>query len=161
MKLKTPLLLVFLFLIFACQGCKDNAEFGAKNTTAVETPQTIKEKWHWDDPNQQSESAGYAQVVKMGSTLYISGIPANDISPEGITNLYENLGRCLNAYGATFNDVVKETLYTTDIEAIKANNEVRKKFYNGDYPAATWVQISRLYEPTAKIEVDLIAEIAN
>lgn len=128
----------------------------------AETVQSIlKEKWHWDSPSKQNENAGYAQVVKIGNTLYISGIPSNEISTEGITQLYETLSRCLGAYGATFEDVVKETLYTTDIEAMKENNEVRKKFYGGDYPAATWVQIDRLYEPTAQIEVDLIAEISK
>jgi enamine deaminase RidA (YjgF/YER057c/UK114 family) len=47
------------------------------------------------------------------------------------------------------------------MEAVKSNNEVRKVFYQGDYPAATWVQISRLYEgrKDAQIEVELIAHL--
>jgi enamine deaminase RidA (YjgF/YER057c/UK114 family) len=55
--------------------------------------------------------------------------------------------------------VVKETLYTTDIEAVKANNAVRKAFYKGDFPAATWVQISRLFRPTALVEVEVVAHL--
>ena len=55
--------------------------------------------------------------------------------------------------------MVKENLYTTDIEAVKQNNHVRKAFYKGDFPAATWVQIPRLYMQQATIEVELVAHL--
>jgi len=121
----------------------------------------VKEKWHWNSETNQSESAGYAQVVKVGTTLYISGIPSSDLDSAGVARLYTTLGRSLEAYGASFENVVKETLYTTDIDSIKALNSVRKAFYNGDYPAASWVQVDRLYEPSAKIEVDLVAVVMD
>ena len=44
---------------------------------------------------------------------------------------------------------------------MKKYNDARKEFYQGDYPAASWVEISRLYEPEAKLEVDLIAVITD
>ncbi len=72
---------------------------------------------------------------------------------------YTGIERTLKAYNATFQNVVKENLYTTDIEAVKSNNEVRKAFYKGDYPAATWVQISRLFMPNALVEVEVIAHL--
>ena len=65
----------------------------------------------------------------------------------------------MKAYGATFQNIVKENLYTTDIEAVKSYNEVRKAFYKGDYPAATWVQISRLFMQQALVEVEVIAHL--
>jgi enamine deaminase RidA (YjgF/YER057c/UK114 family) len=55
--------------------------------------------------------------------------------------------------------VVKENLYTTDIEAMKQYNYVRKPYYKGDFPAATWVQISRLFMADAKLEIELIAHL--
>ena len=116
-----------------------------------------KEKWHWGVEHQQDSSAGYTQVVKAGNTLYISGIPTADISSDGITKLYADLAKSLAAFGADFSHVVKETLYTTDIEAMKSYNAARKVFYKNDFPAASWVQVHRLYEPAAKLEVDLIA----
>ncbi|GAA0882835.1 hypothetical protein GCM10009120_14320 [Sphingobacterium siyangense subsp. cladoniae] len=63
------------------------------------------------------------------------------------------------SFGATFQHVVKENLYTTDIEAMKKYNDVRKKFYNHDFPAATWIQVQRLYMSDAKLEVELIAHL--
>ncbi len=116
-----------------------------------------KEKWHWNKELKQDTIAGYAQVVKIDNVLYISGVATNDITPEGITRLYNALKSSLSSYGATFENVVKENLYTTDMEAMTKYNYVRKKFYGQDFPAATWVQIERLYMAKAKLEVDLIA----
>jgi 2-iminobutanoate/2-iminopropanoate deaminase len=118
-----------------------------------------KEKWHWDNPLKQDTSAGYAQVVKVGNVLYISGAVAREVTPDGITRVYKALERSLKSFGATFQNVVKENLYTTDIEAMKTHNAARKVFYKGDFPAATWVQISRLYMADAKLEVELIAHL--
>lgn len=116
-----------------------------------------KEKWHWNDPNKQDTSAGYAQALKVGNVLYISGTVARDVNEEGVKRVYTALERTLKQYGLSFSHVVKENLYTTDIEAMKQFNIVRKQFYKGDFPAATWVQIARLYMADAKLEVELIA----
>lgn len=126
---------------------------------SAQNNQIQKEKWHWDRQLKQDTSAGYAQVVKVGKVLYISGAVSRDISPEGITQVYKALEKSLNSFGATFQNVVKENLYTTDIELMKKHNDARKVFYKGDFPAATWVQITRLFMADAKLEVELIAEI--
>ncbi len=126
--------------------------------TAQKTKAPIeKEKWHWGNPNKQDTSAGYAQALKVGDVLYISGTVATDINEEGVKRLYSGLERSLKQYGLTFQHVAKENLYTTDIEAMKKLNYVRKQFYKGDFPAATWVQIVRLFMPDAKLEIELIA----
>ncbi len=74
---------------------------------------------------------------------------------------HDGLQKTLAQYGATFANVVKENLYTTDIEAVKKKNEARKAYYKGDFPAATWLQIDRLYMSEANLEVDLIAIIED
>ena len=158
----TPLKVVLIVTVLLGNfGCEDMSDSTRVQKNEVEKPLLVKEKWHWDNPDEQSESAGYAQVVKVGNTIYVSGVPTSNLSPEGISRLYDTLEQSLKAFGATPKDVVKETLYTTDIETMKKYNDVRKEFYKGDYPAASWVQISRLYEPDAKLEVDLIAVITN
>ena len=118
-----------------------------------------KEKWHWGDPLKQDTSAGYVQVVKVDNVLYISGAVARDVTPEGITSVYKALERSLKSFGATFQNVVKENLYTTDMEAMKKYNDSRKVFYKGDFPAATWMQVARLYMHDARLEVELVAHL--
>ena len=119
----------------------------------------IKEKFHFDNSNRQDTSAGYAQAVKVDNVLYLSGAVARDVTPEGITRVYTTLQKTLEYYGASFQNVVKENLYTTDMEAMKKYNDARKVFYKGDFPAATWVQISRLFLHDARLEVELIAHL--
>ena len=118
-----------------------------------------KEKWHWGNALQQDTSAGYVQVVKIDNVLYISGAVSRDVTPEGITRVYQSLDRSLKSFGATFQNVVKENLYTTDMEAMKKYNDARKVFYKGDFPAATWMGVSRLFMADAKLEVELIAHL--
>lgn len=120
-----------------------------------------KEKWHWGDPLKQDTGAGYVQVVKVDNVLYISGAVARDVTPEGITRVYQALERSLKSFGATFQNVVKENLYTTDMEAMKKYNDSRKVFYKGDFPAATWVQVARLFMHDARLEVELVAHLPH
>ena len=118
-----------------------------------------KEKWHWGNALKQDTSAGYVQVVKVENVLYISGAVARDVTPEGITRVYKSLENSLKSFGATFQNVVKENLYTTDMEAMKKYNDARKVFYNGDFPAATWMGVARLFMADAKLEVELVAHL--
>jgi 2-iminobutanoate/2-iminopropanoate deaminase len=120
-------------------------------------PPLQKEKWHWDNPNKQDTSAGYAEAVKVGNVLYISGKVAREVNEDGIKRVYTALEQTLKHYGLTFQHVVKENLYTTDMEAMKKYNYARKEFYKNDFPAATWVQVARLFMHDARLEVELIA----
>jgi len=142
--MKIILSLFFVFTTFICQSQNNSIK---------------KEKWHWDNPSRQDTSAGYVQVLKVDNILYISGAVTTTVTPEGIKQVYQALEKSLKSFGATFQNVVKENLYTTDIEAMKKYNAIRKAFYNGDFPAATWVQVSRLYMSEAKLEVELIAHL--
>jgi enamine deaminase RidA (YjgF/YER057c/UK114 family) len=119
-----------------------------------------KTKFHWG--RQQDTAAGYTQAILTGNVLYISGtVGRGQTMADQLKSVYEGIEQTLKHYGATFQQVVKENLYTTDIEATKAANYVRKPFYKGDFPAATWVQISRLYMSTALVEVEVIAHLPS
>jgi 2-iminobutanoate/2-iminopropanoate deaminase len=142
------ILLLFFISFFILQS------FGQSN-------QIIKKKFYEGKFNQQDTTAGYTEAVLVDNTLYISGWIGRGTIAEQLQEIYTSLGNILRAYGATYQNVVKETLFTTDIEAVKSNNSVRKAFYRGDFPAATWVQITRLYSARAdaQIEVELIAHL--
>jgi 2-iminobutanoate/2-iminopropanoate deaminase len=119
----------------------------------------VKQKWHFD--KTQDTASGYTQVIKVDNVLYISGTVTQNLTPEGVKQLYTNLEKSLQHFGASFQHVVKENLYTLDIEAMKKLNDVRKSFYKGDFPAATWVQVSRLYTEETKLEVELVAHLPD
>lgn len=134
-------------------------QFGFVSASHAQDTGIRKEKWHWGNALKQDTNAGYVQVVKVDKILYISGAVAREVTPEGITRVYKALESSLKSFGASFQNVVKENLYTTDMEAMKQYNYARKAFYNGDFPAATWVQISRLFVADAKLEVELVAHL--
>ena len=115
-----------------------------------------KEKYHWGAILQDT-SYGYAGVVKTGNTLYLSGVTASGSFAEQVRSIYTAIGNNLKKYGAGFQNVVKENLYTTNIDSMKHFAGIRKEFYNNDYPAATWVQVSALFMPDRKLEVEVIA----
>ena len=117
-----------------------------------------KEKYNWGNGTQDT-TAGYAQAVKVGNVIYISGTVARDVNPEGIKRVYDALEKTLKSYGATFQNVVKENLFTIDIEAMKKYNDTRKAYYKGDFPAATWMQVPRLFMADARLEIELIAHL--
>lgn len=108
------------------------------------------------------ESIGYAQAIQVGNTIYVSGaVSPGAAMEEQVTGVYRSLARTLARFGATLNDVVKETAYTTDMEALKAANPARRTAYGMHSPAATWVQISRLYMETAKVEIEVTAVVGS
>ena len=74
---------------------------------------------------------------------------------------YESIGKSLAQYGATFQNVVKENIFTTDLEEMIRQKDVRHDFYQGDWPAASWLGVQRLYVPAVLVQVDVIAELAN
>ena len=125
--------------------------------------QIVKKKYYGGKFNEQDTTAGYSEAVLVDNTLYISGWIGRGTIAEQLQEIYSNLGSILAAFGASYQNVVKETLFTTEIEGVKNNNSVRKAFYKGDFPAATWVQITRLYSARAdaQIEVELIAHLQN
>jgi 2-iminobutanoate/2-iminopropanoate deaminase len=116
----------------------------------------LKEKWHYGAVLEDSVW-GYAGVVKTGNTLYLSGVTAEGDFATQVTRIYSRLQTVLRRYGATFKNVVKETVYTLSMDSMQTHNKIRLGFYKNDFPAATWVQISRLFLPDRMLEVELTA----
>lgn len=105
------------------------------------------------------KDVGYANAVRVGNTLYISGYAAAGPMDKAITEVYEAHKKTLQHYGLDFTHVVKENLYTLDLAAVKTHNAKRVAFYKGQLPAATWTQVTGLYDAKMILEVELIAQI--
>jgi 2-iminobutanoate/2-iminopropanoate deaminase len=109
--------------------------------------------------NEAAEtSTGFCQAVRSGNTLHVSGITGQGEMPAAVRSVYERLKLTLEANGLSFANVVKENVYTTDIDSLVKAKDVRKEFYGQTFPAATWVQVQRLFSPAYVIEVELTAE---
>ena len=102
-----------------------------------------------------------------GTMVFISGQVARalDGSIVGVGDIHaqtrkvlQNMEAVLAESSATFNDVVKVTVYVTNLEEhLAAIHEVRGEFFKSDYPASTLVEVSRLIHKDMLIEIEAIA----
>ena len=104
---------------------------------------------------------GYSQAVRKGQMLYVSGtVGANEKGePQDLDGqmkkAYSGIQSTLAHYGTDLSHVFAERIYTTDIDALIRSQETRKQFYGNALPAATWVEVKRLYSPADKIEIEV------
>ena len=109
----------------------------------------------------------YSQAVKAGNLLFVSGqIPldpatgamvSGDIG-EQTRRILLNLGEILKAAGASFDNVVRTTVYLADMGDFTAMNEVYGTYFSTPAPARSTIQAARLPKD-ARVEIDLIAAL--
>lgn len=122
------------------------------------------------NPPALSKPTGYTHVVDVsgGRTLYISGQVALDRAGAVVgkadlkvqtTQVFENLKAALAASRASFDNVVKITVFMTDVSDIEAFREIRNRYFTGGLPASTLVQVVRLARPELMIEIEAVAVV--
>jgi 2-iminobutanoate/2-iminopropanoate deaminase len=108
----------------------------------------------------------YTDAVRAGDLLFVSGfvpvdgegrlVGGDDVAAQ-TRQVFANLGAVLAAAGTTFADVVKVTVYLTDISDRVRINPVRQEFFGATRPASTLVEVSALAVPGAKLEIEAVA----
>ncbi|GLI07785.1 endoribonuclease L-PSP [Paenibacillus tyrfis] len=105
----------------------------------------------------------YSQAITLGNAVYTSGmlpIDAEGNLKEGIVDqthqILKNLQAVLAEAGLSLVDVVKTSVFMTDLEQFQQMNEVYSQYFSNHHPARTTVEVSRLPRD-AKIEIELIA----
>jgi reactive intermediate/imine deaminase len=112
----------------------------------------------------------YADAVRAGDLLFVSGcvpvdgegklVGGDDVVAQAQC-VFRNIGAVLAAAGASAKDVVKVTVFVTDIEDRPKINPVRQEFFGETRPASTLVEISALAIPGAKLEVEAVAVLPD
>ena len=126
----------------------------------------VKQVFHL---NAYEKDFGYSQAVLVDKTLYISGSVAagedGRLMAEGdmagqMRAAYATIRRTLAAHGAGFGEVVKETIFTTDMDALLKASDVRLENYDKErLPTTSWVQVQRLVDPKFLVEIEVVAEL--
>lgn len=109
----------------------------------------------------------YSQAIKVGNMIFTSGqigiVPETgeliqgDIEKE-TRQVLENLKAVLSEAGATFNDVVKVTVFIKDMGQFGRINEIYGEYFNENKPARSCVEVARLPKDV-NIEVEAIAVV--
>jgi reactive intermediate/imine deaminase len=108
----------------------------------------------------------FTDAVAAGGLLFVSGIVPVDERRELVGGddvvaqarcVFENMRQVLAAAGCGFADVVKVTVFLTDVADRPLVNPVRQEVFGDSRPASTLVEVSALVIPGAKIEVEAVA----
>lgn len=110
-----------------------------------------------------------SQGIKFGNLLFISGQAGADDGGRIVDGSFRaqgeqafaNLRRALEAGGSSLKDVLKVTIYVTDMGHFPDVVELRRKYFTEPYPADTIAEITALYDPRAMIEIEAIAAIGG
>ncbi|MFA7679803.1 MAG: RidA family protein [Pigmentiphaga sp.] len=117
-------------------------------------------------PNAYSH---FVRVDQPKSLVFIAGQLSRNAEGEtvGLGDMYAqakqcflNVQTCLEAAGATLDDVVSLTIYTTDIRESKKISEARLEFFSHLLPTSTMVEVNQLGEPGLLVEIQAVAALA-
>lgn len=112
----------------------------------------------------------YTDAVRAGDLLFVSGIVAVDPAGKLVggddvvaqaRHVFESMRAVLGAAGCAFADVVKVTIFLTDVDDRPGINPVRQEVFGSTRPASTLVEIPRLAVEGAKIEVECVALVPS
>ena len=113
---------------------------------------------------------GYSHAVKTGNSIKISGAVSMDDegNPTAIgdleqqmKNCYSDLDKILQHYRCTFDDVVVENIFTTNMSLFLEKSVYRNEIYVNQFPTGTWLGVKELAIPEFMIEIELQVHLSK
>jgi enamine deaminase RidA (YjgF/YER057c/UK114 family) len=148
-----------------------NAPATSTSTAQAPPPPVRQEAPEWFFLRPEVEKAfGYAHAVRIGDDIKISGAVSMDDKgnptavgdlEQQMKNAYSDLEKVLAHYGCTFDDVVVENVYTTNMAAFLKASAHRGTVYKKQFPTGTWLEVKGLALPEFMIEIELEAHKSN
>ena len=118
-------------------------------------------------PSAPKAIGPYSQAIRAGSLLFVSGqIPIDPVTGDLVQGdiaqqthrVFANLKAILEAAGASFDNVVRTTVYLADMNDFAKVNEIYATYFSSPAPARATVQAARLPRDS-RVEIDLIASL--
>ncbi len=113
---------------------------------------------------------GYSRAVRVGNLIFITGTVAYDEAAQSIACPGDPYGQAVNAIrriekvlhdaGASLRDVVRTRMFVTDISQWEHFGRAHREFFGAVRPATSMLEISRLIDPAALIEIEADAVLA-
>jgi reactive intermediate/imine deaminase len=106
------------------------------------------------------------RVTNAAATLYLAGQLARDEHGQTVgvgdiraqtEQVIKNIRTILQSEGGDLDNLVKVTVFTTDMRYFDAISEVRRRYFTGHLPASTIVEVSKLSQPDLLIEIEGVA----
>jgi reactive intermediate/imine deaminase len=106
--------------------------------------------WRVDSPQTVIQLAGQVAIMPDGTVLNDADFDTQ------ARQVFRNLQTVLEEAGASFEDVVKVTVYVTDIAYLQRYREIKAEFVTGPQPASTALEVKGLAVPGLMIEVEAL-----
>ncbi len=146
-------------------GCAPSE--AGKTDMAAQEAQTAAEAPQFFQLRPEVEKAyGYSHAVRIGDDLKVSGAVSMDSAgnptavgdlEQQMKNAYADLGKVLAHYGYTFDDVIVENVFTTDMAKMLEVSGYRSTIYSKQFPTGSWLEVKGLALPQFLIEIELEA----
>ncbi|HSU04745.1 MAG TPA: RidA family protein [Acetobacteraceae bacterium] len=115
---------------------------------------------------QPAPVSHYCHVVRAGKQIWVSGtvgMSGDGTIPSGVVEQFDvalkNLDACLKSVGAGPENVVKVTVFLTDVDDRKLINPARQRYFGTHRPASTLVEVSALVLPELLVEIEAQAVV--
>ncbi|AGC78074.1 enamine deaminase RidA (YjgF/YER057c/UK114 family) [Nonlabens dokdonensis] len=160
---RLTLLTTLCIIALGLQSCEQKQKEESK---AIEKELVVKS----EEPEyfllrpEVEKAYGYSHAVKIGNSIKISGAVSMDDegNPTAIgdieqqmINCYADLEKVLKHFDCTFDDVVKEDIFTTDMAQMLEKSAYRAEVYKNGFPTGSWLEVKGLALPELMVEIEL------
>lgn len=164
--MRTSLPSVFTALLVAVLSACAPSDSGEVEAAAQPGPSEAQAREYFLLRPGVEKAYGYSHAVRIGDDLKISGAVSMDDEgnptaagdmEQQMRNAYSDLEKVLNHYGYTFDDVIVENIFTTDMAKFLEVAEYRSSIYTKQFPTGSWLEVKGLALPEFLIEIELEA----
>ena len=162
---RRPLLALAMLFVAFLSGCAD-PESDETIVPAKEAPTVAETPEYFLLRPEVEKAYGYTHAVKIGDDIKISGAVSMDDEgnptavgdlEQQMKNAYSDLDRILKHYGYTFDDVIVENVFTTDMAKFLEVAAYRSSIYTKQFPTGSWLEVKGLALPEFLIEIEMEA----
>jgi len=161
--------LIIFSLIFTIQSCQQKAKEGPEQSVKEASVENEIPNYFLLRPEVE-KAYGYSHAVKIGNSIKVSGAVSMDDEgnptavgdlEQQMKNCYSDLDKILKHYGCTFDDVVVENVFTTNMAKFLEAAVYRTEIYKKQFPTGSWLGVKELALPEFMIEIELEVHKSN
>lgn len=161
---KQPGALAFLLVLVMTMGACNAPESNEPAATTPAVAQETETVEYYSLRPETEKAYGYTHAVKIGNDIKVSGAVSMDDAGnptakgdllQQMKNCYADLDKILKHYGCTFDDVVVENVFTTNMPEFLKQSGYRNSIYTKQFPTGSWLGVKELALPDFMIEIEL------
>ncbi|MGA8755255.1 MAG: RidA family protein [Stellaceae bacterium] len=114
----------------------------------------------------EPQAGTWSNCLVAGGIAYIAGMTAGGGGETGdeyaqARTIFTKIRHLVEAAGGNMTDIMKVTIFVTDITQREKVWQARREFFTGNFPASTLVQVAALATPALKVEIEAVAHIGG